>query len=173
MNNSVKRMVFLSMLVATGLALGIVESMIPLPFAAPGARLGLSNIVILVTIVVFGFKEGLIVGTLKSVLLMLATGHVTSFFYSFAGAISSGIAMILAYKYLSTYITLIGVSEIGSMFHNIGQIITAIIMVQNIKMISYLPFLLVLGLFTGYFVGLASNFLVENLRKNFKYIFKE
>ncbi len=54
----------------------------PIPFIAPGAKLGLSNIVILITLVVFGFKEALIVGMLKSFVFTLVTGSVSSLFFT-------------------------------------------------------------------------------------------
>lgn len=150
--------------------MGLFESMIPLPVPFPGARLGLSNIVVLVSIVVFGYKEGLVVATLKSLILMLVTGAVSSFMFSFAGALLSAIGMILAHKYLSKYISLIGVSEIGSFFHNFGQVLMASLILQNKMIFAYLPFLLLLGIFTGYFVGLASIYVVKNLETNFKEI---
>lgn len=68
-------------MVAMALSLSVIESLIPLPFIAPGVKLGISNIVILICIV-FGFKDSLIVGVLKSILLMLVTGAVTSFLFT-------------------------------------------------------------------------------------------
>ena len=73
--NKTKHMIFLSLLVAGALALSVLENMIPLPFIAPGARLGLSNIVILSTLILFGFGDAMIVGLLKSVLLMLISSR--------------------------------------------------------------------------------------------------
>lgn len=69
-------------MVAMALSLSVIESLIPLPFIAPGVKLGISNIVILICIVFFGFKDSLIVGVLKSILLMLVTGAVTSFLFT-------------------------------------------------------------------------------------------
>ncbi len=63
--------------------MSLIESMMPIPFIAPGAKLGLSNIVILITLVVFGFKEALIVGMLKSFVFTLVTGSVSSLFLQF------------------------------------------------------------------------------------------
>ena len=167
-----KKMIFLSLLVALGLVLGLFESMIPLPIAFPGARLGLSNIVVLVTLTVFGYKDGLIVAVLKTVLLMLVTGSVSSFFFSFAGAMLSAVSMILADRFLKKYLTLIGISEIGSFFHNFGQVLVASLVLQNKMIFTYLPFLLLLGLFTGFFVGLASIYIVNNLKINFREVMK-
>lgn len=150
--------------------MGLFESLIPLPVAFPGARLGLSNIVVLVSIVIFGYREGLIVALFKTVILMVVTGSVSSFMFSFTGALLSSLSMIFAHKYLSKYLSLIGISEIGSFFHNFGQVLVASLILENKMIFSYLPFLLILGLFTGYFVGLSCNYIVKNLKINFKEI---
>lgn len=161
------KMLFLSILVSVGLALSVLESAIPLPIAVPGARLGLSNMVVLVTLVVFGFKEGLVVSGLKSIVLMLVTGSVSGFMYSFAGAILSCLAMQIVYKYFSNIFSLIGVSIFGALFHNFAQVSVASLMLNNIKIYTYLPFLMLISIFTGYFVGLASKYIIKNLQKNF------
>ncbi len=158
-----RKLIFLSLLIAMGLVLGLFESMFPLPIAVPGARLGLSNMVVLVTIVSVGYKEGIIIALLKSVLLVLVVGNPSAFLFSFTGTVLSAIAMILSHRFLSRFISLIGVSEIGSFFHNCGQIIAASIILSSTKIIVYLPFLILLGLFTGYFVGLASIYITKNL----------
>ncbi|MEB3429884.1 Gx transporter family protein [Citroniella saccharovorans] len=159
-----KKLSFLSLMVAMALSLSVIESLIPLPFIAPGVKLGISNIVILICIVFFGFKDSLIVGVLKSILLMLVTGAVTSFFYSLAGSLLSVISMNFAYKKIKS-LSLIGVSLIGSSFHSIGQLLVASIMLENIKMFNYLPILLLVGIFSGYFVGISSIFTCEKLKK--------
>lgn len=162
----INKLIFLSLLVSIGLALSVLESTIPLPITVPGARLGLSNMVILVTLVIFGFKEALIVGMLKSVVLVLVTGSVSSFFYSLAGSILSCIMMFIVYKYFMNIFSLIGVSIFGAIGHNIAQVSVASIMMNNSKIYSYLPILLLMSLFTGYFVGLSSTYISDNLKRN-------
>ncbi len=157
-----RKQIFLGLMVAIAVAIGFIETMVPLPVPLPGARLGLSNVVILTTIVVFGPKEGFVVAILKSVLLMLVTGNVTSFFYSCSGALLSSLAMILSLKTIKSA-SLIGISFIGSFFHNLGQVATAIVMVHNMGLLTYLPLLLILGLFTGYFVGLTAIYASRHL----------
>ncbi|MBC7088396.1 MAG: Gx transporter family protein [Tissierellales bacterium] len=166
------KLIFISLLVSVGLALSVLESSIPLPIPIPGAKLGLSNIVILVTLVVFGFKEGLLVAVLKSVLLMLITGSVTSFLYSLTGAVLSCIAMYITYRYFTKIFSLIGTSVIGAAFHNFGQVTVAAIILNNVMIYTYLPFLLLMSLFSGFFVGLASHYVVKNLRISFNSIFE-
>lgn len=165
---NLRKLIFVSLLVAIGLALSVLESSIPLPVAIPGARLGLSNMVILVSLVIFGFKEAFTISVLKSVLLMLVTGNVSSFFYSFAGAVLSSIVMYLVYKYLSKFFSLIGVSLWGAVAHNVAQVGVAAFILSNVKIYSYLPILLLLSIFTGYFVGLSSIYISDSLKKNMR-----
>lgn len=165
--NNIKKLIFLSLLVALGLALSIFESFIPLPFIAPGAKLGLANIVVLSTLIVFGYKEALTVAILRSITFSLATGSVTSLFYSLTGGILSLVAMYVAYRFLSEMFSLIGISIIGAVFHNIGQISVASIMMENIKIFSYLPVMNLVSLFTGYFVGLSALYTTKHLKKIF------
>lgn len=165
------KLIFLSVIVSVGLGLSVLESAIPLPIMIPGAKLGLSNMVVLVTLVVFGFKEGLTVSILKSSVLMLITGSISSFIYSLSGSILSCIAMFIAYKFFSKIFSLIGVSIIGALFHNFAQVSVASLMMNNLRIYTYLPFLMLISLFTGYFVGLASIYIVDNLRKSFGILF--
>jgi heptaprenyl diphosphate synthase len=163
--NNLKKIVFLSLLTAGALVLSIIESFMPLPFLAPGAKLGLANIVGLITLVVFGFKEALLVAILRSITFVLATGNFSSFFYSFAGALLSTIIMFIVFNYFSNYFSLIGVSIFGAIFHNIAQISVASIIMENIRIFSYLPVMLLVSLFTGYFVGLASIFISRKITR--------
>lgn len=169
---NLKKTIFLSLLVSLGLALSIIESIMPFPFVAPGAKLGLSNMVVLITLVVFGFKESLIVGILKSLVLVLVTGSISSLFYSLSGSILSCITMFLVLNYFSNVFSLIGVSIFGAVAHNTAQILVASIMMNNFKIFSYLPILLLTSLFTGYFVGLASIFISKSLKKTYLRIYE-
>lgn len=166
------KMVFISILVSIGLALSVLESAIPLPIAMPGARLGLSNMVVLVTIIIFGFKDGITVAMLKSSVLMLVTGSISSFIYSLSGAILSCIMMYFVYKYMSSIFSLIGVSIIGALSHSFAQVSVASAMMSNLRIYTYLPFLMLMSLFTGYFVGLSSIYIVKNLKRNFHTLFE-
>ena len=162
--NKTREMILMAVLASLGSILGLFEAMIPLPFIAPGLRLGLSNIIVLVSVITFGFKKGLAVSLLKSILLMLMSGNVSSFIYSFSGALLSGIAMIIALKFGENFFSIIGISIIGSSFHNIAQVAVSSIILGNIMMFSYLPILLIIGIFTGFFVGISSIYILKTLK---------
>jgi len=166
------KIIFLSLLTSIGLALSVLESTIPLPIAVPGAKLGLSNMVILVSLVIFGFKEAFVVGVLKSIVLVLITGSISSLIYSLSGAILSCITMFIVYKYFTKFFSLVGVSIFGAVAHNIAQVSVASAMMYNYKIYSYLPILLLMSLFTGYFVGLSSIYISKGLKKTLSSYFR-
>lgn len=159
-----RNIAFLGILTALALVISLFEQALPLPFFVPGAKPGLSNIIILTTIVVFGWKAGFLVSVLKSFLLMLFTGAVTSFFYSITGAILACIIMSLAVKFWMPAFSLIGISEMGAFAHNFGQLCVASIAFSNFRIFSYMPALTLFGLVTGFFVGLTCNYLVPHLQ---------
>ncbi|MDL2310833.1 Gx transporter family protein [Peptostreptococcaceae bacterium OttesenSCG-928-C18] len=163
-----KKIIFLSILTSLAIAISMFESIIPLPVAVAGASLGLANIVILVTIICFGFKEAILVTILKSVLLILVTGKVASFPYSFVGSIFSCVAMGISNYKFKDYLSPIGISELGSFFFNIGQLLVASIILNNFNIFIYLPILIIVGIFTAYFVGLSSIFISDKLKKVLK-----
>ncbi len=164
-NIKFKRMIYLAILVSLGLALHIIEGFIPNPFVgiAPGAKLGLANIIGLITLVLLGVKSALTVNVMRSFLGGLATGAVTSMMYSMAGAILSTLAMWFVYRYFKKYFSLVGVSVFGALFHNIAQLIVAAIIINNIRIFIYLPILMLASIFTGIFIGLTSYFTLKKI----------
>lgn len=164
--SSLKRYIFLSLLTAGAMILNIIESTIPLPFIAPGAKLGLTNIVTLTVIVIFGFKDAVLVTILRCILLMMVAGNPVSFTYSIVSGTLSVTVMFLSLKYVGKYFSLIGISVIGALTHNASQITVAAIMFENIMMYTYLPILSLMSIFTGCLVGYTSILAAENLKKN-------
>lgn len=61
--------------------------------------------------------------------------------------------------------SLIGVSAAGGIFHNLGQVVVASLVVENIKVMLYLPILAVAGIGTGILIGITSIFTLRHLRK--------
>jgi heptaprenyl diphosphate synthase len=160
-----KKNVQLSLLVALGIALHVFESLLPAAqfIPVPGAKLGLANIVTLVTLVLIGYKEALAVVLLRSFLGSLIGGTFlsTTFFLSFAGALSSGAVMGLVYCWAGGRLSLFGVSICGAVTHNVAQLFVAALLIQQAGIFLYLPYLLFFALPTGYFTGIAANLLLR------------
>lgn len=161
--SKVKKMVFLSFLVGIALVIYIIESQIPVLF--PGIKLGLANTVSLATLILLGWKEALTVMFLRTLLGSMFGGTMSAFMFSIAGGILSNIVMIILYKYFRNSLSLSTISICGSIFHNIGQLLVASIIIQDFRIYVYLPVLLISAIITGYFIGWCTKFLINNLYK--------
>ena len=98
MQNSshLRKLVFIALLTAQGIVLGLLEQAIPFPFAfAPGAKLGLANIVTLISLYTLSFKEVVFVIVMKTLLTTVLGGTFSTFLYSGMGALVSFIGMYL------------------------------------------------------------------------------
>ena len=155
-----RRIVYLGL--ATGLALGlhIFEALIPMPtdVMLPGVKLGLANIVTLYVIMNFGIKDGIVVSILRTLLgsLMSGTFMTPTFYFSFSGGLLSAIIMGLLYKYGSKYFSMMGISLVGALTHNLAQLGVAALMIEQSLIVMYLPVMLFAALPTGAFVGLVT-----------------
>lgn len=159
------RMVFISLLVAQALVLYFVESLLPVPFITPGAKLGLANIITVVSLYSLSLWDTFAIIILRIILATLLTGSMSSFFFSLSGGIISLVAMHAVKKFGGKNISIIGVSVTGSVFHDLGQILMASLIINNIKIAYYLPLLIIAGIGTGIFVGLTSMYLLKYIKK--------
>lgn len=167
--NSTKKIVYFGVLTSLGLALHILEGFIPNPFMGivPGAKIGLANIIGLMTLVLFGLKFALSVNLMRVLMVGLLTGAMTSMMYGLAGAVLSTFLMWLALTFLQRFLSLIGVSVLGALGHNVAQLSVASLMIQNIRIFVYLPFMMFASIFTGIFIGLTAYFVLQKLKGRF------
>lgn len=167
-----KRLTFLSLMVGYSLILYIIESYIPNPLIAlfPGAKLGLTNIITLTSLVIFGLKDTFIIITVRVILSSIFSGPLSYLLFSMGGAYLSLILMYIIYK--ANGFSIIGISIIGAIGHNIGQLIVASMIVENILTVGYLPFMLITSLITGFFVGIVSKYCIVIIRNIVKKIDK-
>ena len=153
----IKKITRLSILLSLSIVLSIVESLVPVfNGIIPGLKIGLANIAIMIALYAYRIKEAIFVSIARIFIVgMLRTGLFNiTFFFSISGAILSLIAMFI-FKKINIF-SIIGVSIIGSIFHTIGQIIVAILFVQNMNILYYLPALLICAIITGVLTGYIS-----------------
>jgi len=165
----VKKIILISLLVSQAMVLSFIESMIPLNFSVPGAKLGLANIVTLTSLYLFSFRETLLIIVLRTVMTAFISGSFSMFLYSISGALLSFLMMYLLIHFASEKVSTVGVSIVGAIFHNLGQLAMAALIIQNIKIVLYLPFLMVAGIATGFIVGASVKYLMKYLMR-VKYI---
>lgn len=163
--SSTRRMVFIAILVTQGIVLSFFERFIPFNMGVPGAKLGLANIITLTSLYIFPFKDTFSIVLLRSFLGSFLLGNMSSFAYSISGGILSFFAMYFLMRIMGDSISEISVSIVGAIFHNIGQLLMASLILNNIKMVYYLPLLMISAIATGIIVGLTGRILIKYLKK--------
>lgn len=161
-----KKLTILSISVALAMILSFVESQIPPFVAIPGIKIGLANIVTVFLLYKLGWKEAAAVSLVRVALSSLLFGSVASLMYSASGAILSFAVMVII-KMIPLF-SEISVSIVGGVFHNVGQIICACIIMENAGIVTYLPPLLISGTIAGIAVGSLAALLVKKLGKILK-----
>ena len=162
---NLEKMMLVILIGALAIGLGIIESMIPIKLPIPGMKLGLANIMIVIGVYYLDVKDMFFVIMLKTFLTTLLLGTFSMFAYGFVGALLSYICMVSAFKVLKEKISLIGISMIGGVMHNIGQIIVAMILIKTKAIAYYMMFLLPIGLLTGVVIGLVAKLVMSRLNE--------
>ena len=162
------KIVRLAIFLAMGIVLNIVESMIPLPIAIPGIRLGLANTMGLIVLYFYSPKEYVAIGFLRVFIVTLIRtgfGSMTSIL-SFSGWFLSTLIALLIYflHKASVY----GLSVTSAMFHQVGQIIMVMIIYELPEFINYLPVLLISAIVSGLLVAFVSSKVLSMLNRVFR-----
>ena len=148
-----------AMLVALAMIFSYVESLIPINLGIPGIKLGVANLVTVTGLYILAPMEVLLVVILRVLLVGFMFGNGMSILYSLAGAALSMTVMTLMVMLLLKRIkgfSMIGISIAGGVSHNIGQIVVAMCVLENTKLIYYLPVLMIAGTVTGILIGVVS-----------------
>ena len=153
-----------AVLIALALVFSYVERLIPVTPSIPGIKLGLSNLVIVCAIYLLGPKYGLVISVARIFLAGFMFGTMTTIIYSLAGGMLSFLVMVLLYQFAK--MSVLTISCIGGICHNIGQIAVAMVIYENLILGYYLPILMVVGFVTGLVIGIVSRLLLPTLRKS-------
>lgn len=149
------------MFLALALVAGYVEQLIPVNPGIPGVKLGLANIVTMILLYVLGLRASVIVSALRILLSGFLFGNGFAIIYSAAGAALSILVMTILKK--TGKFSCVGVSVAGGVFHNVGQILVAMVVLETKALYYYLPILILSGLAAGILVGILSGILIRRL----------
>ncbi len=164
---SAKYAAFHGLLIALAMIISYVESLIPVFTSIPGVKIGLTNVVIITALYLFGWKSALIINIIRIVLVGISFGNAMSLACSLAGGIFSFIAMVLLKK--TGKFGIIPVSAVGGVAHNTGQIIAVILMLQTTAFSWYLPILWFSGIISGIITGILGGILCKRLKNILKF----
>jgi len=188
MSKKTKKLASAAILTAAALIIFIIEAQFPLPVPIPGVKLGLANIITLFALF-YKSKKTQINNTeslsrnkkdkkylfsnldVFSILLCriasgaLFTGRLIVFAYSLTGGLFGFIAQILIKRVVSEkQIWVCG--AVGGIFHNVGQILAAVVITGTPAIIGYLPVLIITGIMTGILTGFIAQIVIERISKN-------
>lgn len=165
-NNSlnIRKIAILSMFVTISLTIFVLESLMPPVINIPGIKPGFANIVTLFLLVNTNKRSAFTVLIVRIILASIFAGQIMSLFYSLSGGILSLLAMSIV-LYITKKKTVWFASVVGAIFHNIGQILAAVVVLGSWTVICYLPVLLISGCITGLITGLITEFLDRSLAK--------
>ena len=158
-----KKIAYLGLLVALAFIFSYIETLIPINIGVPGAKLGLANLVIIVALYTIGEKNAFLLSMVRIVLVGFTFANLASMLYSLAGGILSFLAMCIAKH--SGKLSTTGVSVVGGVFHNVGQILMAIWVVKTASLVYYLPVLIISGLASGVAIGILGAMVTKRVKK--------
>ena len=159
-----KRAAYCAMLTALAMIFGYVEALIPFNFGIPGVKLGLANLVIVVALYLLPAHQVFFVQIVRIVLVSFLFGNLSMMLYSLAGGLLSFLVMSLLKK--AGGFSVMGVSIAGGVTHNIGQLIVAMLVVQNMKIAYYASVLMIAGLITGGLIGMLAQRIQLHINQN-------
>ena len=149
-----KRVPYLGMALALALICSYVEALIPVPIGIPGVKLGLTNIVVVIVLYLGDVRDGACVSIARVLLAGFFFGSLYSILYSLAGAVLS--LLVMAGLKRTEQLHLISVSAAGGVAHNVGQFLVAALVVENYRILYYLPVLFLVGMLTGVLIGIVA-----------------
>ena len=157
------RVAYFGVFTALALIFSYVESLIPIQIGIPGVKLGLANLMIVIALYKMSLKETYLLSITRVVLSGFLFGNMFAILYSLAGGLLS--LTVMAVLKMAGGFSVMGVSIAGGVFHNIGQLIIAMIVVETFSVAYYIPVLLIAGVITGLLIGIAANETLKRIKE--------
>ncbi len=159
-----------AVLLALAMICSFVEHLVPLSalLPLPGVKLGLANVVIAVLFYKVSPVDAGIVSALRIGLSALLFGTPVSLLFSLFGGVMSYLTLWICRPFFGRFFSFVGVSVLSATGHHLGQMTAAVILFDTGVLLTYLPILLLAGLFTGGTTGLLLNACSTRLQKLIK-----
>lgn len=158
---SAKKTAFYGLFLALALVAGYVERLLPINLGIPGVKLGLANAVTMVLLYTVGIREAAGISVIRILLTGMLFGNGFAMVYSGAGAVCS-LGIMLLLKRTNKF-SCVGISVAGGVFHNLGQIIVAALVLETQALLYYLPVLILSGLAAGIIIGILSGIVIRRI----------
>lgn len=145
---------YMGLFAAAAIIFGYIETLFPVFVTIPGVKLGIANLVTVLVLYFYSWREAAAISAVRIFVIGFLFGNLFSIAYSLAGAVLS-LSGMAALKRVGGF-SMTGVSVLGGVAHNVGQLVVAMFIVENFSLLYYLPILLVSGVLTGFLIGIVS-----------------
>ena len=161
-----RKIAFLGIAGTLCIVLSALESLLVpvIPGLPPGAKPGLSNIVIML-LSATGQTSGILFPVLMKSLFVLMTRGASAFFMSLSGGMLSALVMLFLYKRQFRNVTETGIGVLSACAHNTGQLLVSMLYTGTSALIGYYPVLLLFGTVTGLVTGIFTAVLLPRVRE--------
>ena len=158
-----RRFINNALLLTVALVLSWLEAQFPMIIPVPGIKLGLANIVTLFALYASTKTDAFLILLLRIALLGVFSAQPVTFVYSLSGGLLSFAALVITRKHTDDSQIWI-CSIMSAMFHNIGQITAACLILKTASILIYLPVLLLSGILSGLLTGLTAQEAIKRIR---------
>lgn len=159
-----KQLTINAVLTAIALTIFMIEAQIPSLVPIPGVKLGLANIITVFALFAFTPKDAFLILFVRVFMGSVFSGQISTLLYSLGGGMLS-FASLLVMRRVITIEQLWVAAVVGAVFHNVGQILVAIVVTGTPGIVVYLPILMVSGIIAGLFTGFCAQFLYGKIKK--------
>lgn len=158
-----KKIAFCSLLTALALIFGFLEHLVSLDYIAPGIKLGLANSIVLILIYLKQYNSAILVNLTRILLSTLLFSGPIAALFAVSGASISMFASFLLLK--AKHLSVVGISIVGAVCHNLGQILVAFFVMGTASVLYYIPVLSLCGAVSGLLTGTVTNLILKHLKK--------
>lgn len=160
-NDIGRRVALTGMMASLALIFSYVEVLFPFNAGIPGVKLGLANLVPLIILYRLDARYAFAANLIRVILAGLLFSGLFAALYSLAGSLTSFLVMYLLKK--TRLFSVIGVSTAGGVFHNLGQLVVAMLAVSGPQLFHYMPVLIISGMIAGIIVGIGASILLDRI----------
>lgn len=139
-----RKTAYLGLYCGAAILLSYVEGLIPVFTAIPGMKLGLPNLAVVTALYFYSWREAALVSVVRIAVVGLLFGNLFSVCFSLAGGLLS--LLLMALVKWTGLLDCTGVSMVGALGHNVGQIAAAVLLVENVRVAYYFLPLAITGL---------------------------
>ncbi len=149
----VKKSVAMALFIAMAICLSVIEAFIPINFVIPGVKLGLANIILVILLYHYNFKQLLMFQFLRITITSFILGIFSVYLFAMTAGVFSLLIMYSLVKLFKNKISLYVISMSGAIVHNVVQVLVAIIFMRTPELVYYIPYVVIFGVITGFING--------------------